>query len=214
MTRLVVSVVSGFLLVLLGSPVTRGQVVQLPTFQSFSVSTTVSVPDSGGVALGGVARMRSSSAYRGIPVFGSLPGAGSLLRNRFITREAGARQAGVSATIIDHREWDETLRRAAQQRRMASPDEVERDRRAAFLSRHGARTGGARQPGAGRPVPSPQGQTTGRSSAGLAQQASPRHDTVPQHYLALGDEALAKGDYERARYYYELATRASQAPSP
>lgn len=49
-----------FVLGLLGSSLTvlpaRAQVVQLPTFQFFTVNTSVSVPDRGGAYLGGVGR--------------------------------------------------------------------------------------------------------------------------------------------------------------
>ena len=40
--------------------------VQLPSFSIFSVNTTVSVPDSGGMYLGGVNRARDSSTTRGL----------------------------------------------------------------------------------------------------------------------------------------------------
>src|SRR5262245_34582711 len=41
------------------------QTVQLPTFQSFAVSTTVVVPDSGGAYLGGVSRASSGGSQFG-----------------------------------------------------------------------------------------------------------------------------------------------------
>lgn len=48
-----------------------GQVVQLPTFHFFSVSTSVSVPDSGGAYLGGIDRSSLSSRQFQLPL---LPG--------------------------------------------------------------------------------------------------------------------------------------------
>ena len=70
--------------------------VQLPTFNSFSYSGSVLVPDSGGAYLGGVRRSASSSSRRwGNRAFGSSlshPG------------------ASVHVTIIDHDEIDRRLR--------------------------------------------------------------------------------------------------------
>ena len=50
------------------------QVVQLPTFQFFSVSTTVSVPDSGSSFLGGVKRAQYNGVSRGVPLVSKVPG--------------------------------------------------------------------------------------------------------------------------------------------
>ena len=43
----------------------RAQAVQLPTFNYFTVQTTVSVPDRGGAVLGGVNRASSGTTSRG-----------------------------------------------------------------------------------------------------------------------------------------------------
>jgi hypothetical protein len=73
------------------------QVVQLPTFSFFSVSTSVSVPDSGGVYQGGFNRARYGQNAAGFPV---TPAA------RAIAHGLQTGQSSVSATIIDHRELD------------------------------------------------------------------------------------------------------------
>lgn len=71
-------------------------VVQLPSFQTFSYSGTVVVPDSGSTYLGGVKRSATGINRRGLSHgFGSAQGVG---------------QASVTATIIDHHEIDRRLR--------------------------------------------------------------------------------------------------------
>ena len=127
------------LLVLIG-PVSAapaiGQVVQLPTFDSFSVNTTVSVPDRGSVYLGGVDRARYESSWSGVPGMSRLPGAGPLLGNRASSASVTSSGATATATIIDHREWDAATRaRAAQLRRNPRTDDPVA-RKAAFLSQH------------------------------------------------------------------------------
>jgi hypothetical protein len=80
--------------------------VQLPTFSVFSVQTTVSVPDSGDGALGGIQRGFDSSIERGL----------SPLRARAIASSKAAGGVSVSATIIDHDEIDRALLAAAARR--------------------------------------------------------------------------------------------------
>jgi hypothetical protein len=93
------------------------QAVQLPTFQFFSVQTTVSVPDRGGAYLGGVSRAASGRVSRGVPLLGKVPGVGRLGRNDAIGSVTATSGVGISATIIDHEELDKaTLAEAARLR--------------------------------------------------------------------------------------------------
>src|SRR5205085_7321625 len=73
--------------------------VQLPTFSSFNVTTTVSVPDRGGMYLGGVDRGVDSTVNRGI----------GPLRNRGIGSSRTTSNVSVSATIIDNAELDRAV---------------------------------------------------------------------------------------------------------
>lgn len=77
----------------------NAQVVQLPSLNTFSVQTSVLVPDSGNAYLGGTNRSSHWMASRG-------PGWGPLGRNR--GRAGGAASSGMSitATIIDNAELD------------------------------------------------------------------------------------------------------------
>jgi hypothetical protein len=81
----------------------RASTVQLPTFSSFGVSTTVSVPDSGGGLLGGLGRAQS-----GIDEFGGAPYLPlPALRNASLTNSLGGSGAYVRATIHDMRQLDQ-----------------------------------------------------------------------------------------------------------
>jgi hypothetical protein len=64
--------------------------VQLPTFNFFTVNTTVEVPDSGGCVLGGVGSSDSGCNQQGIPGLGSRP---------FTNVAGGARGAAGSVSI-------------------------------------------------------------------------------------------------------------------
>jgi hypothetical protein len=78
--------------------------VQLPTFNFFTVNTTVEVPDSGGGVLGGVDSAASGCNQRGIPGLGSRP---------FTNVAGGARGAAgsvsVTAEIHDFEAMDRQL---------------------------------------------------------------------------------------------------------
>ena len=78
--------------------------VQLPTFNFFTVNTTVEVPDSGGGVLGGVGSSASGCNQRGIPGLGSRP---------FTNVAGGARGAAgsvsVTAEIHDFEAMDRQL---------------------------------------------------------------------------------------------------------
>ena len=70
-------------------------VVQLPSFQVFSYSGSVMVPDSGTAQLGGVYRSATSLNRRG--------------RSRSFSSASQNSQLSVTATIIDHNEIDRQL---------------------------------------------------------------------------------------------------------
>ncbi len=88
--------------------------VQLPTFEVTGVSTTVLVPDSGSLFLGGVNRssLGSQSFGPGVPGLG----------NRGFGRAIDAGGMSISATIIDHSEIDRALLAEAARRRGATVD--------------------------------------------------------------------------------------------
>src|SRR5438094_9576110 len=84
--------------------------VQLPTFSVFNVTTTVSVPDRGGIYLGGVDRGVDSTVSRG-PI-----------RNRGSSSSRTASGMSVHTTIIDPAEMDSALLATAAAKRGTEAD--------------------------------------------------------------------------------------------
>ncbi len=75
-----------------------GQTIQLPTFNSFSVDTTVVVPDSGGAVIGGTRRASSgASRFNGIP------------RQQAIGLQRQASTLSVTAKVHDPQAADKAL---------------------------------------------------------------------------------------------------------
>jgi hypothetical protein len=83
------------------------QTVQLPTFNFFGVSTTVSVPDHGTAVMGGNTTSFSGSNSRGLPLLG--PTTGPLFNNRGIANGGTASRFSVTAQIHDMDTMDRAL---------------------------------------------------------------------------------------------------------
>jgi len=99
------------LLVALFTGRTSAQVVQLPTFQFFGISTTVSVPDRGSISLGGDASSSMSGFDYGFPGLGQMPIAGRPFGHRAIASHTQTSGISVSAYIHDFEAMDESLLR-------------------------------------------------------------------------------------------------------
>src|SRR5687768_8469502 len=101
-----------------------GQVVQLPTLHTFSIGTTVSIPDRGSLRLGGVDRASFGRNEFGV----------SGLGNRAISSQVQSSRVSATATIMDLKELDgAVLDQAAKQASTSGPAIA---RKAAFLARH------------------------------------------------------------------------------
>lgn len=87
----------------------QAQVIQLPTFRFFGLSTTVSVPDRGSAYLGGVSRSAMSRSENGVPIVGHVPFAGRAFGNRAIAGRTETSGASVSAYIHDFEAMEEEL---------------------------------------------------------------------------------------------------------
>jgi hypothetical protein len=72
------------------APPRVGTTVQLPTFNYFTVVTTVEVPDSGGGSLGGIGSADSGRIDRGIPGLGFRP---------FTNTDSGLARSGGNASV-------------------------------------------------------------------------------------------------------------------
>jgi len=88
---------------------TEGAVVQLPTFQFTTVSTTVNVPDGGTVLLGGIKRLREGRNERGVPMLGKLPYVNRLFKNVGIGRETQSLMLMATPRIIIQAEEEAKL---------------------------------------------------------------------------------------------------------
>ena len=175
------------------------QVVMLPTFRTFFISTSVLVPDRGMAHLGGISTARESRVSRGIPGFGPL------FSNRAIGRELGQAGAHVAVTIIDNRELDQqVLSAAARSLPAVSAENAAIARKAAFLNQHLAnRSRPAQQPA------SQQGLPENHISRIRQQQAQ-----ADQHQQLAGLELMIQaqqmelqGKMGVARIYYQQAAR-------
>lgn len=78
----------------------RGSTVQLPTFASTSINTTVSVPDGGTVLLGGIKRLQEGRNERGVPMLSNLPFVNRLFKNVGIGRTSQSLMMMVTPRII------------------------------------------------------------------------------------------------------------------
>lgn len=153
--------------------------VQLPTFHVFTVQTTVSVPDRGGMALGGITRGADGRVQLGP------------LGNRASSSSRGAGGLSASATILDNRELDETVLAAAER---VSPGGGTATK-AAELSRGVAKEASARQPGSVAAI---------REQNAVAEQ---ERNAEFAAVLAKGAQAEARGQMGLAKTYYRMVAR-------
>ncbi|MEL6895371.1 MAG: hypothetical protein AAFP90_04640, partial [Planctomycetota bacterium] len=80
--------------------VIEGTTVQLPSFASTTVSTTVNVPDGGTILLGGIKRLAEGRTESGVPILSKIPYVSRLFRNVGIGREARSLMLMVTPRII------------------------------------------------------------------------------------------------------------------
>lgn len=117
--------------------------VQLPTFQVFSVDTSVMVPDGGSLRLGSVGRGSEGLTARGVPLLGSAPLLGRPFSNRGSGRAIGSSSVSVHTQIISMSEQEAAVlaegNRRLAERPFATPADVRR--RAEFLTRHRGQAG-------------------------------------------------------------------------
>ncbi len=88
---------------------TEGATVQLPTFLTTSVSTTVNVPDGGTILLGGIKRLSEGRNERGVPMLGKIPYVNRLFKNVGIGRSTNSLMMMVTPRIIIQAEEEEKL---------------------------------------------------------------------------------------------------------
>ena len=178
------------------------QVIQLPTFHYFTISTTVSVPDSGGAFLGGVKRARYGMTSRGIPGLNKVPGISRLFRNRGSGASLTSAGASVTATIIDHAEMDALILGEAAGRRPAGTAFTATDRQALILSSHiGRPSEPGLRPGGGAPRESVAAIRVRNAEVARA------HSLEMQKYWQRAQDAESLNRLGAARVCYDIIVR-------
>jgi len=179
----------GFLLTSFLGSSAFAQTIQLPTFGYTTVSTTVSVPDSGESLLGGVNTSSSGYPSLGTPLVGRLPFAGRPFGNRAIGGRQSPSVMSVRVTIHDSEAMDQALLAEAAARRAHRSGAAQRGKTTRHLS--------GLNPAA-------------RSVADLRRQASeptPSARDEIQDLLARARSAEAKGKSKVARIFYRMLAR-------
>jgi hypothetical protein len=160
-------------------------VVQLPSFSSFSVDTSVSAPDRGSVSLGGVGRSSTGSTAFG-------PGIGP--GNRSFGRSTSSSNTSVRATIHDLDALDRATLDRANANRTANKPSGGTD--------HARRLAAARQSSAGQV---PAGSVADARRQRAAEVVSEQAETNAN--LKRAREAAAAGKTSVAAMFYKLAAK-------
>jgi hypothetical protein len=164
----------------------RGQVVQLPSFNYFTIQTSVLAPDSGRGYLGGVRRGSWGRVSRGVPGFSKLPSVGPFFGGRALGGGGSTSVSSVRATIIDHEALDKAVLAAAAdraegKRRTSSSDAAESGEVSSLQSLAEIRR-----------------QNAAKKTA---------RGKEAQRLFAQGQQAEAKGKYGVARIFYRRAAK-------
>jgi hypothetical protein len=152
--------------------------VQLPSFSYFTVNTTVSVPDRGGISLAGTNRAGDAVRTRGFGPLGS----------RGVASDRAASNVSVTATILDMAELDAQALADAAQRGEVDPDAA----RAELLTRD------AKQEAAPDSVAAIRAQNAAAGVARASEAAG---------YMAQAQEAEAAGKKSVAKIFYQMVAR-------
>jgi hypothetical protein len=157
----------------------QASTIQLPSFSYFSVDTTVSAPDRGGMSLGGVRRSSTGSTAFG-PGFGP--------RSRAFGRQTSASTMTVHATVHDFDAMDRQLLEQAQ-RSYARSKSARQAGRSASSSAESAPTGSL-------------AEARRRRAADVDAEQKQVLD-----YMTQADRAKARGKPQVAKVLYQMAER-------
>jgi hypothetical protein len=187
-----------------GSPAAFGQSVQLPTFDFFTVNTTVSVPDGGTALLGGVNSYAAGQTSGGVPMLGKLPFVGRPFGSRGIGSSLSASNVTATARIIILEEEEAKLGLTGSP--SMRPDALSAiERRADFLARNVARTSVPRVATVAKNPAAVTIEEIRRRNA-LAGQQRAQEATF---FFDKGNQAFTAGKLNVAKIYYRMAaTRA------
>jgi hypothetical protein len=158
--------------------------IQLPSYSSFGVSTTVSVPDRGSMSLGGVGRSSTGSTAFG-PGFGP--------RSRAFGRQTSASSVTVHTTIHDFDAMDKQLLGQAKQSYASSK------------SARVAEVAGSSSAGSGSAGSAPPGSVAEARRQRAADVAAEQKRALD--YMAQAERAAARGQVQVAKVLYQMAER-------
>jgi hypothetical protein len=187
---------------LVSSSVALGQSVQLPTFDMFTVNTTVSVPDGGTTLLGGVNRYAAGRDSAGVPMLGKVPFVGRPFGSRGIGTSASASNVTATARIIILEEEEAKLGLTGSP---AVPSDAlsALERRADFLARNVART----RPPAVDNVVTRDAQPSAAEIRRRNELASRQRAQEAGYFFDKGKLAFAVGKTNVAKIYYRMAAK-------
>lgn len=186
-----------------GSPV-LGQSVQLPTFEFFTVNTTVSVPDGGTALMGGVNSYSAGRDSAGVPMLGKIPFAGRPFGSRSIGSSMTASNVTATARIIILEEEEAKLGLTGSPS-LPSDALSAVERRADFLARNVARTSPPDAGNVARRPAQPSAEEIQRRNAVATRQRAQE----ATYFYDKGEHAFAAGKMNVAKIYYRMAaTRA------
>ena len=89
--------------------ISTGTTIQQPVVSSFSVSTTVQVPDGGTVLMGGIKRLSEGRSEAGVPILSKIPYIKRLFSNTSIGRETTSLMMMVTPRIVIQEEEERYL---------------------------------------------------------------------------------------------------------
>lgn len=168
----------------------RAQTVQLPTYRVFQMPLNVVVPDGGTAVIGGTKYSAASQSTRGLPLLGPV--------SRQQTLSRGSNSISVSATIIDHREWDAAVLAEAKRRQIARPK----------ASQQLAAERMTQQIRPLRPAAQSVDEIAARAQRTVRTRQS-REEAEALELIRHGKQCLAKGQIGAARIFFRTAMRQS-----
>lgn len=185
-------------------PLPGATTVQLPTFSSFSVNTTVTVPDRGSAYLGGVNRAAAGRNEFGVPMLPFRP-----FRNVGIGRELSAASVWVTATIHDFEALDPYWHGLPPQSTAASFSPMGRSQVAALgntLLAGDPNYGASWRLSAPASAAGPPQMSVARARAERRRQQATRAGEATD-FFARGQKAETAGKTGAAKVYYQMAAR-------
>jgi hypothetical protein len=166
------------------------QTVQLPTYRVFQMPLNVVVPDGGTAVIGGTKYSAASQSTRSLPLLGPVS------RQRTLSR--GSKSISVSATIIDHREWDAAVLAEAnrgQSARPKTPQQLAAERMTQQIRPL-------------RPMAHSVADIAARAQR-IVRSKQSREEAEALELIRHGEQCLAKGQIGAARIFFRTAMRQS-----